>query len=174
MHLTINPCSPPAKTEASMKFTHSLFLSTQNYRSFVCAKFCGSQSEIWGKADLQAWNATNSRPSPRPRQSMDSMHPGSFTSLTSTGTPRKPALEAVEVDGMPRQTVDAWFVEADTQHKGLLASKDAIAFFQRTGLSPKVLSKVHTPKPSMLTTWVRLGLQAPQLLSLAYGGNLSF
>lgn len=55
--------------------------------------------------------------------------------------------QAVEVDGVPEGTVDAWFTEADYDGDGRIAGDEAKAFFARTGLPTPALSRV---KPSLL------------------------
>jgi hypothetical protein len=49
----------------------------------------------------------------------------------------------VEVDGVPQETVDAWFAEADWDGDGRIAGAEAKAFFCRTRLPVQALSKVR-------------------------------
>lgn len=116
---------------------------------------------------LQSWASfdprgpvPSSNSSPRQaRRSIDLSVLGSLTTSPSIGG--APAAELVEVDGVPKTTLEAWFAEADTKRRGLLADRDALAFFQRTGLQPKVLSKACSPhlqcrrtdREMMVLTW---------------------
>lgn len=49
----------------------------------------------------------------------------------------------LEVDGVPWETVDAWFAEADWDGDGRIAGEEAKAFFTRSGLPVAACSKVR-------------------------------
>lgn len=46
------------------------------------------------------------------------------------------------MDGVPEDTVDAWFAEADRDGDGFISGLEAKDFFLRTGLPKQALSKV--------------------------------
>lgn len=49
----------------------------------------------------------------------------------------------LEVDGVPWETVDAWFAEADWDGDGRIAGEEAKAFFTRSGLPVAACSKAR-------------------------------
>ena len=53
--------------------------------------------------------------------------------------------QVLPVDGMSAEAVQALFQAADWDHDGLLAGPEAVAVFQRTGLSERQLKRVSCP-----------------------------